>query len=192
MWSGWSVTAELSSDGSAIVMDPSTLAAPHRTGQSGRVVDALTAVYVRPNGFYLTSSDRTTAGLWMETGNWDLVTTGLPTDIGVAVLRHLESSRLDVRHPGRHDFTVLRAERVKPLLRLAGVRTWRAFVISAILIQVERRDAIHVISMKRDGRKIDGFTQIAGADIRLDKPSPYELGVAVVEAERVAREHDRR
>jgi hypothetical protein len=128
----------------------------------------------------------------MESGNWELVTTGSPTDIGVAVLRHLESSRLDVRHPGRHDFTGLRAERVKPLLRLAGVRTWRAFVISAILIQVERRDAIHVISMKRDGRKIDGFTQIAGADMRLDKPSPYELGVSVIEAESVAREHDSR
>jgi hypothetical protein len=156
------------------------------------VADALAAVYVRPDGYFVTSSDRTTVGLWMESGNWELVTTGLPTDIGVAVLRHLESSRLDVRHPGRHEFTGLRAERVKPLLSLAGVRTWRAFVISAILIQVERRDAIHVMSMKRDGRKIDGFTQIVGADIRLDDPSPYELGVAVVEAERVARKHDSR
>ena len=145
------------------------------------------SVYVRPEGVYITSSDRTTVGVWMESGNWEFLPSDEPEGVGAAVIRHLKRPPRVVRHPERDEFSTLRSEVIAPLLALAGVRTWKAFITPSTLIDVQGGDGVTVTPMRRDGR---GFSPLPNARENLDDADPEALGLAVFNAARVASEHD--
>jgi hypothetical protein len=91
----------------------------------------------------------------MESDDWELVSLDQPVQIGAVVKRHLERTARSVRHPERGEFSTLRAEAIKPLLGLAGERTWKAFITPARLVKIERGDVVSVTPMRRDGHRLD-------------------------------------
>jgi hypothetical protein len=143
------------------------------------MTDALVSVYVRPEGMYITASDRTTVGLWVESDDWEFVQTDEPARIGEAILRRLEHPPRMVAHPGRDKFSTARDETIAPLVDLAGVRTWKAFAASMTLVQVDRGTATTVTPMRRDGR---GFSPAVPGGEQLQERDPQAIGLAVLRA----------
>lgn len=143
--------------------------------------------YVRPEGAYITASDRTTVGVWMESNEWEFVRIDEQEQIGAAILRRLASAPRIVRHPERNEFSTLRSEAIAPLLDLAVVKTWKAFIAPAVLVDVQRGDAITVTPMRRDGR---GFSALVDAREELRDGDAKVVGLAVLRAARIAREHN--
>jgi hypothetical protein len=151
------------------------------------MTDALVSAYVRPEGAYITASDRTTVGVWMESADWEYVQTDRPEDLGEAVLRRLQDAPRIVRHPDRDEFSALRSGTIAPLLRLASVKSWKAFVSRAVLVDVRRGDAITVSPMRRDGR---GFSPLAESSEVLDNEDRVVIGGAVLRAATIAFDHE--
>jgi hypothetical protein len=150
------------------------------------MADALVSVYVRPEGAYITSSDRTTVGVWMESGDWEFLPGDEPERVGAAVIRRLKRAPRLVRLPERDEFSTLRSEVIAPLLALAAVRSWKAFITPATLIDIQGGDAVTVTPMRRDGR---GFSPLLTAREDLSKADAEALGRAVFKAARVLPEH---
>ena len=151
------------------------------------MTDAIVSAYVRPEGAYITASDRTTVGVWMESAHWEFVQTDRPEEVGEAVLRRLNDAPRIVRHPERDEFSVLRSGIVAPLLRLASVTSWKTFVSGAVLVDVRRGDAVTVSPMRRDGR---GFSPLAESSEALDDSDAVRIGGAVLRAARIAVEYE--
>ena len=150
---------------------------------------ALVSVYVRPEGAYVTVSDRTTAGVWIEAVDWEFVLTDSPEVLGEVILRRLQVPPRTVRHPGRDEFSTLRAEVIAPLLVIAGVKSWRAFISEAVLVDVRRSDVFTVSPMRRNGR---GFSALVEAREELIDADAANIGGAVLRAAGVAAEHEGR
>lgn len=92
-------------------------------------------VYQRGAVILVHASSRTTDGVWILSEPC----IRLPSDcgdaaMGLAVMSALEASQSSVPHPTQWKGLV------EPLLRAAGVRTWKAFAKSAVCVEVEERD----------------------------------------------------
>lgn len=143
------------------------------------MTEALISAYVRPEGAYITASDRTTAGVWTESGDWEFVPMDEPGHIGEAILRRLAVVPRVVPHPRRDEFSTIHARTIGPLLTLAGVKTWKAFTASVTLVHIQRHDATTVTPMRRDGR---GFSPVPEGRERIVELVPEAVGLAVLKA----------
>jgi hypothetical protein len=150
------------------------------------MTDSLVSIYVRSEGYYLTSSGRTTIGLWMESDEWEFVPRGSASALGSAVVRRLSKASPILRHPERDEFSSLRAQTVAPLLKLAGVRTWKSFIANATLVHVEGMTPVVVMPMRRDGRRVDAFVPVPEARQELSNFDDASMGEAVTTAERLS------
>ncbi len=142
------------------------------------------SIYFRPEGTYISPSDRTTAGLWI--GNAEVTKIGEldPNEIGGAVIRGLKTSKLDVPHPGRDEWSAQRRRSLGPIVKLAGLRSWRAFIKAANLVEVWSDGAsIVVTAMQRDLRRLDVFypsKDIPEQAIPMSDASPERIGLAAI------------
>jgi hypothetical protein len=91
-----------------------------RSGHSGAVsATALATIYRRSGSFFITSSDRTTEGVWVQSGSAERVDGDDPEAIGSALLRQLDRSTVDVRHPRQGRVDSPAAEEPRPDHRLS-------------------------------------------------------------------------
>jgi hypothetical protein len=135
-------------------------------------------IYERGGKMFIHGSSKTTAGVWvlcapvLQAENRDA------RNIGQAVRECLASSRLGVPHP--KTFTNL----FEPVLKLAGVKSFYAFMNSAKYVGVELEDEVVTLIPTRNGGK-DGFIPLPNRS-RVALVSDEELGLAIVSALSVA------
>ncbi len=144
--------------------------APPRSGaeRPGAIVQAdavpVTAsvmVYARPDAAYVATFEQTTVGVWVGSGAVEKVPTDDISVLGAAVSQRLAASRVKVAHPRQSEWTAQRQRSLGPLIRLAGVRSWRAFLSGSVAASV-RRDGtlVTVRPYRRDERRIDVFDEV--------------------------------
>jgi hypothetical protein len=136
------------------------------------------SVYLRKGTLLIASSSQTPGryGLWIEAGPHVAASASSPPgEIAERLHEALTASRQDVPYPD--DPKALE----KPLLELAGVKSWRAFVGAATHCYVEQDDtALRIIPSDNDGR---GFVPRLADTIILDLNSrPEALGTALLRA----------
>jgi hypothetical protein len=107
---------------------------------------------------------------------------GAAAVLGAEVMTRLTRSARVVPHPRQEEWSRQRRASLTPILRLAKVRSWREFVSSADLVEVERQgDAVTVGRMRRLQKPMGAFEPDIGAQ-RLHAPSPAELAEAIMGA----------
>ena len=94
------------------------------------------SVYLRPDGAYVAPSDQTTEGVWIGNGEVEFVSKPDPGQLGRAIVRGLQRSHIDVAHPRRDEWTQQRRKSLDPITKLAGVRSSRALIRVADVVDV--------------------------------------------------------
>lgn len=118
------------------------------------------------------SSSKTTAGLWIATPPFLRVEPGSAVAAkGEAVLEVLNASREGVPHPTSWGGLIA------PLLELAGVKSWAAFMKNAACLNLEvLGERLKVIPNRNLGPK-EGFEPVPGDAVEIPFPSsPGEIG----------------
>lgn len=161
--------------------------------RGGKTVDGASAtVYGRPDACYVTTSARATSGLWLETG----AVVAVPVAAGdgrlaEAVHGAVRPDARVVRHPAQDEWTAWRRETVAPILRLARVRSWTAFLAPAVLVAVSRRGtAWRVAPERRDARRPDVFEELPGESVEILDCTVADLAPALRAALETAERAD--
>lgn len=145
-------------------------------------VTGLVSVYGRPEAYFLDSSSRTTAGLWLQDGQPEkLDRTAASAALGAAILRILDRSRLEIAHPSQDEWSEQRRAMLDPLVKLARMRSWREFVRDVTLVSVEKEDEdLFVTLQHRDSKRLDVFHP--GERTHLASPDATSVGTVVSSA----------
>ena len=61
-----------------------------------------------------------------------------PADLGSGALDRLAKPLPTTPHPGRDEWTDARRNSLGPIMRAAKVRSWKAFITTAALVEVSR------------------------------------------------------
>jgi hypothetical protein len=130
----------------------------------------------------LESQSLTTDGFWEI--NDSILSLNEPladADLGAALLEALAASKTDVEPlaPGQRS-----TPQTKRLLKIAGVRSWKAFYTgnrSVSVIQNDRGDLIEFTPMKNLGRK-DGIDYLVDLEFRVDNIDAESVGRHLREA----------
>lgn len=142
-------------------------------------------VYQRADAVYVCAQNRTewrSAGFLIQGEHVTRLGCDIPADtLGQAVADALSAGKAGVPAPARSEMALL----VKPLVRAAGVRSWRAFLRGTRACFAERQlESIKLspsIAGSREARK--GFLVRPGYDVFVQTgASPADLGRAVREA----------
>jgi len=154
--------------------------------KASKVADdrAFVAIYHRPDAYYVVGSNRTTMGLWVGRPERPVVldVAASPDTLGQQVLSLLSQGADIVPHPRQDEWTAQGRAFRAPILAAARVRSWRAFLASAELVDVSRQASLVTVTpMRRDAKRPDVFN--AGAEtIELTSPPSSELGRAILAA----------
>src|SRR5215475_1696620 len=90
------------------------------------------AVFLRKKQFFVHAFSQTTDGVWIVWAPCLAVPqSGSDEDLGRAICAALEGSRAQVPHPTQWNGIL------KPLLDLAGVKSWTTFAKDATYVEVE-------------------------------------------------------
>lgn len=97
-------------------------------------------IYRRPDGYYLVMLAQTTVGLWVYVAGPPVVlsTTADAAHLGREAFDRLAEPRPRIPHPKRDEWTQVRREISRPIMKSAGVRSWKAFETTAELVSVTR------------------------------------------------------
>ncbi len=138
------------------------------------------SVYKRSDGWYFHADSTTTVGVGIGTPpNIKLRNDASDEALGRAVLEALAGSKEGVPHP-----TPKEGEKLfKPMLDLAGVKTWAAFAKNASSVDIRVDDqGLNIEPWKNEGAKM-GFVPIPGVSVRTPlASSASEIGVALKKA----------
>lgn len=150
-----------------------------------RPVDrALVAIYARVDALYLCRHDLTDGGLWTLTAEPAVLVDRAATvkEIGEILLDLLAQPARVGKHPPRDESTEDRRRRLAPLLKQAGVRSWKAFEAGPTVLTVARDGtAFEVESWKRMQKRQDAWEPDMPLRVRLAAPDPTEIGSVVTE-----------
>jgi len=103
--------------------------------------------YGREDKIYLYGSSRTTTGLWLLSEPVLSVPRQDVVKLSQAIRDTLENSKQNIPHPKTWDKDLF-----KPVLQLAGVKTWNAFARSAKNVRIEHdRGEVRFVPMRSDG-----------------------------------------
>jgi hypothetical protein len=147
--------------------------------------DALVTVYRRSGEYLLAGSSRTTEGVWVHDGAPGVLgeAEADPERLGQELLACLALPRPAVPHPGPGEWPDRRRAGLEPILRAARVRSWRAFVSTADLVEVSRAGgSVSVAPMRAMPEHRGAFETDLARVQRLTAPSSAELGNAVLRA----------
>jgi hypothetical protein len=139
-------------------------------------------VYLRSNGWFLHAISKTTDGVGIEAPpRIKLGSDAPPHDIGHAAMEALNGSTQDIPHP-----SVAELERgFKPMLDLAGVKTWDAFAkhASSVSIRTDPQSECLIVEPWENAGAKRGFVQIPGKRVRVRMDaSPEDIGEAIKKA----------
>ena len=152
------------------------------------MTESLLSVHARSEGYYLVSSAKTTTGLWQQVAEPPtfLGADAPPTQIGRDALACL-AARNRSAHPQRDEWKEARRESLDPIIRAANVRSWRAFISNTTTVDVERTDnTLKVTPMKAMSKPHGAFEPDLTQEMRLDSPTPEDLGRAILQAFKAA------
>lgn len=142
--------------------------------------DATVSVYRRDQHAFVCAHDRTTSGLWIGSGSVERVDVGDALQLGAAVLTQLGRCTTGVRHPAQDEWPAQRRTALDPIIKLAGLRSWRSFIRTAALCHVDRSGSlVSVLPTQRDRRRVDVFNHQAKGIRELDDPTALALGEAI-------------
>jgi len=151
-------------------------------------VTALATIYRRSESFFIASSDRTTAGIWIGSGSVERVDGVDPEAIGAALLGQLDRSIVGVRHPRQDEWAAQRRKSLDPIIAMAKLRSWRSFIRDAAVATVAREgNTIRITPEARDTRRIDVFRAVPERERELLSPTADELGAVTLTAVAVDR-----
>jgi hypothetical protein len=145
---------------------------------------ALVSIYRRPDAYYVVRSARTTMGLWVGLPERPVVldVDAAPDALGQQVLSLLSPGADVVPHPRQDEWTERARAFRAPILAQARVRSWRAFLAPAELVDVSRQASlVRVTALRRDPKRSDVFTA-AAETIELISPPSGDLGRAIIAA----------
>jgi hypothetical protein len=134
--------------------------------------------YKKANAFYLHSSSKTTAGVWIATDPFLKVELDSPPSAkGEALITALNASQEATPHPT--NWTGL----IAPLLELAGVKSWSTFMKHAKCLNVEVEEKRLMLVPNRNLGSKEGFEPVPEMAVELPFPSsPDRVGLAFEEA----------
>lgn len=135
-------------------------------------------VYERGGVLFLSPSSLTTAGVWIGTEPLLSLQPGSsPSALGEAIITVLNASRDVVPHPT--DWGGL----IKPLLELAGVKSWATFIKKARCVSLRLDgDQLRLIPHRNLGGK-EGYEALVEQVTTLKFPSsPNEIGDAGIDS----------
>jgi hypothetical protein len=120
----------------------------------------------------------TSAGVWIFSEPIvALSAEGTAAELGRAVLAALDRSRSPVPHPDQDDWVHLG----KSLYTAAGVKSWRAFSVSAELVSAEEEgDRIALMPWRNLGPK-DGFEPDPSRQVFVTRNDPAQVGETAAE-----------
>ncbi len=100
-------------------------------------------------------------------------------DLGQAVLRTLEGTRFDLRHPEQYEWKGV----VQPLLDLAGTHSYSAFARGAVECQVKEEGGLLRLTPMVNLGGSEGFEENTALAFTIPaSSSPEEVGAAVRKA----------
>jgi hypothetical protein len=128
-------------------------------------------VYMRRQQFLIHALSKTTDGVWILSEPCSAL--AIECDdrgLGTAIRRTLEGSLPEVPHPSSWNKVF------EPMLRLAGVKTWKAFATGSACIQIET-DGNQVVLIPQTNRgPKEGFEPDLSRAATLESASAEELG----------------
>ncbi len=96
-------------------------------------------------------------------------------ELGTAVLRALTRSAIGIPHPAPSEWSSI----TRPLLDVAGVKSWSAFSKGTRSVAVELgEDELNVVPTRNLGAR-DGFEALSGLAVRARVTSPAAVGEQV-------------
>lgn len=133
-------------------------------------------VYERKEKLYIHSSSETTAGVWIMNAPVLCLSKSDIGALGSSIRRCLSASRGGIPHP--ETFTNI----FKPVLDLAGVKSYASFVKSVKCLHIRALDeeTVTLVPTRNDGAK-GGFAQLPNT-IQVALGSDTDLGSAAVAA----------
>jgi hypothetical protein len=134
-----------------------------------------TIAYKKGDVYYIHSSSKTTAGVWIATAPFIKIDINSePSTKGEAVLQSLNASQNAVPHPTNW------VGIISPLLELAGVKSWATFMRHAKCLNVEADgERLRLIPNRNLGSK-EGFEPFPEKAVELSfPPSPDQTGLAL-------------
>jgi hypothetical protein len=136
--------------------------------------------YKRSDGWYLQAISETTVGIGM--GTPPRIKLGVDASLEAlsqAVLEALAGSQQGVPHPPLEELE----DTFKPMLELAGVKTWAAFARRTLSVGIRADDQwITFEPWENKGAK-EGFVSIDGQEVRVRiDSSPAQIGAAIEKA----------
>ena len=150
-----------------------------------QVSEAALTIYRRSEGYYLVVSAQTTTGLWRHVAEPPVLLREAcePADLGSEALDRLAEPRPITPHPGRDEWTEARRRSLGPILSSAKVRSWKAFITTATLVDVGRTDdTFKVTPMNAMPKPQGAFEPDIHRVQMLQAPSAESLGRAIVQA----------
>jgi hypothetical protein len=139
-------------------------------------------VYRRSNGWFLHAISKTNVGVGIETPpRIKLGSDAPPHDIGHAAIEVLQGSTQGLPHP-----SVAELERgFKPMMELAGVKTWDAFAkhASSVSIRTDPQSEWLIVEPWENAGTKRGFVQMPNLSVRIRTDAPLaEIGEAIQKA----------
>jgi hypothetical protein len=134
--------------------------------------------YKRRDGWYLHSSSETADGVWVATQPFlKLAAEATLRDIGDAVLAALDASRQNVAHPKEWNGIF------KPMLDLAGVKSWSTFMQGSLCLRIEASEGILAITPTKNLGPKEGHLPFDDKVVRLpDSKQPDAIGTGMQSA----------
>jgi hypothetical protein len=134
-------------------------------------------VYAREGRLYVCSASETVLWLWIATPPF-LTTDAEETSdeaLGRLVRQALDASRQGLRQPSVKELETV----ADPLIRLAGVKSYRTFEKGAHCLEIHEQEGALTITPTRNAGK-DGFIEATEREAKLAADAgPAELGKAV-------------
>ncbi|MEM9652312.1 MAG: hypothetical protein AAGA65_09470 [Actinomycetota bacterium] len=140
------------------------------------------SIYRRLDVHYVCPSDQTVDGLWIGNGEVDVVESSDPRVLGDAVLRALRRSRTGVPHPNQSEWHKQRHRSLDPIIKTAGLQSWRSFVREAQLVSVNSDGSgVTVECHRQDSSRPEIFTPVAERRVKNLQLSADVVGTAIAE-----------
>lgn len=133
------------------------------------------AVYARQNQHFVVSQSKTTDGLWIVSAPITAISRSAgDAELGSLVKEALDRSSEGVPHPSNWKNVLA------PLLEIAKVKSWGAFIKSLALVEISQDDAmmIQLVPMRNLGAR-DGFVEDMDRAVSIVGMDPERLGIAI-------------